>query len=1084
VPAEVKIRIPLSQEFRYFHEPVSGASFGRWAVGRNELAQEFADRIVLSRGGAFLVGGLRGVGKTTFVQVAMHAIRSSEKRYAGNVGKFELVDVWLNISRTMEPVQLLHLVIRHLYLRLKEMGLLDGLDAELRRDLHTAFMRTSFEISSRAMNQEERGRSSEVGFSKAPWIGIEFLGKLSASYKRTRSDEEALKYLPYDEKAAEFDIVNFARRLQEGRPQHESWWRRLLGKAQPTATPIRVVFVLDELDKLERQTEPSRNVSDAQAAAEGTQNAKAADAGVSVLDPILQALKTVFSASGFSFVFVGGKEVEERLIEDISHADSIYESIFAYNLYLPCLWEDQGEILAQCMASGEMKNEIDPYTASYQETVARYLRYKGRGIPRRTWREVNKYVWWEEDGPKLILDVKSRRYMDLFSKLEEGLHDDLLFQALERNSDNVRRDRQKLYFYYTADWVLGRGRETFTSDDVVAMTQTLNLGGKLTPQAATAIAQTTLEILKNRACIETESGRTVRADAPWDSVYYRLSPWVLRAFEGSAEEEVKAAVAAEVKPQQGELTRVGWYQVLEEIGGGATSQIFKVRGPSGEVRAAKVLRTEMAQSTMMASRFRDEIAMLKEFQDKGIVQVFDSGEEDGRPYLVMELLEGVALDTLIRGVKVLPVGTACYVAAELAAILGRIHAKGWIHRDVKPGNIFVTSTGGTKLMDFGIGRSATRESGGSRTGEYILGTPGYMAPEQILNPSQAGAVSDVYSLAVTLFEMITGQLPFGSPEQLRDWRGLVEDAPPLQQFAAVPEALAETVARALARDPERRTQTMEAFRAELVRWQDPSASALAGVVASCRSSVFSSSAATLVGFPPTEGKGEGLDISEAPTLVSPAEEVLRGGAQKGVETPQRLPWKGGPKVSAVPPPPPVSAPYPMPQAAPAPAVEVPAFVSPAAALQAKDLEWLWNGSRAQQDEAFQRLSVSSGTLHLLFDFARKVCLWGGPGATSRSLILREGRLILGRSASEVDLPLEAKHISRQHLAFFVRFEEEGIVQAEDLSSASGSQVNGERLSRRVLKDGDKVQAGECEIRVHLLPRNRTLIAESPERPAP
>ena len=342
MPAESKIRIPLSQEFRYFHEPVSGALFGKWAVGRNQLADELADRIVLSRGGAFLVGGLRGVGKTTFVRLAMHAIRSSPARYARNMGAFELVDVWLNISRTLEPVQLLHLLIRHLYLRLKEMNLLSRLDDELRKDLNTAFMRTAFEISSRKLNEEERGRNSEVGFSKAPWIGIEFLGKLSASYKRSRTDEEALKYLPYDEKAAEFDIVNFARRLQEATPQRESWLKRLLRpfRGAPIVPPsIRVVFVLDELDKLDKQ------------------DSAAAASGISVLDPILQALKTVFSASGFSFVFVGGKEVEERMIEDISHADSIYESIFAYNLYLPCLWDDQGQILAQCMAREVAGNE-------------------------------------------------------------------------------------------------------------------------------------------------------------------------------------------------------------------------------------------------------------------------------------------------------------------------------------------------------------------------------------------------------------------------------------------------------------------------------------------------------------------------------------------------------------------------------------------------------------------------------------------------------------------------------------------------------------------------------------------------------
>jgi serine/threonine protein kinase len=761
------------------------------------------------------------------------------------------------------------------------------------------------------------------------------------------------------------------------------------------------------------------------------------------------------------------------------------------------------------MARGEDGNESKD-AASYRETVERYLRYKGRGIPRRTWREVNKYVWWEEDGPNLILDIKSRRYMELFSKLEEGLQDDPLFNALGRSGDNVRRDRQKLYFYYTADWVLGRGLEEFIADDVVAMSQTLNLGGKLTPQAASAIAQTTLEILKNRACIEIDAARTVRADAAWESVYYKLSPWVLRAFEGSAEEETKAVVAsaaAEPMARSGELLKIGSYQVLEEIAGGATSQIFKVRGMSGEIVAAKILRAELMHNLMLQTRFRDEIAMLTELNEPGVVRVFASGEEAGRPFFVMELLDGVALNTLIAGVKSLPVSTACYVAVQLAETLERIHARGWIHRDVKPGNIFVTRGGETKLMDFGIGRRVGGDGPAQTTAGYILGTPGYMAPEQILNPSQTGVASDVYSLAVTLFEMIAGQLPFGNPEQLKDWQGLLEEAPSLLRFSSVPKELAEAVGEALLRSPEARTQTMAAFRAKLLPWQDGSAESLALAVASCRHSVSSSSAATLVGIAsliPASMRGElnkarlvdlptRRSIVEAPTMAGPLDEMPLQAAPVKSKAPKGRGQRAG---SPVPPPPPLAslppayAASPAPQAAAAESIRnadvrnaeirEADLVASSARPQGKDMEWLWTGSRKQQEEAFQRLCGASGRLHLLFDFARRVGLWGGPGAIGRSLILREGRLILGRSASEVDLPLESRDISRQHLAFFVRFEEQGSVYAEDLSSASGSRINGERLSRRVLKDGDLVQAGENEIRIHVLPLSRTLFGEMPD----
>lgn len=999
MPPESNVRIPLNQDFRYFHEPVSGNLSEKWAVGRNQLAEELADRIVLSRGGAFLVGGLRGVGKTTFVRLAMHAIRSGHKRYAGNVGHFELVDVWLNISRSLEPVQLLHLLIRHLYLRLKEAGLLHRLDPELQKDLSTAFLRTAFEISSSSLRGEERGRASEVGFGKAPWIGIEFLGKISSSYKRTRSDEEALKYLPYDEKAAEFDILNFARRLQEGIQPRRTFLQRLLRsfRAVPGGVPsIRVVFVLDELDKLE--------------------NGAVAN-GASPLDPILQSLKTVFSASGFSFVFVGGKEVEERMIEDVSHADSIYESIFAYNLYLPCLWEDQGDIFGRCLAPDDSKD-----AASYRETVKRYLRYKGRGIPRRTWREVNKYVWWSDDGPNLILDSKSRRYMELFAKLEEGLQQDDLFNAMGRTADSVRRDRQRLYFYYTSDWVLSRGQESFSAVEVLEMAKTLNLGGLLTPPAAAKIAETTLDILRNRALIELDKDRTVAALPPV-SPYYRLSPWVLRAFEGFAEEEKTVeAVPLSGSVESKDLTRIGQYQVVAEIGSGGYSKIFKVRhAVSGEMRAAKIMFAEVGTLRQALDSFEKEIAAVRCLVNPRLVQIYESGEQDGYPYFIMELLEGVTLGTLLDSVKILSIPLACRIAIDLARVLAYVHEQGFVHRDIKPTNIFLTRDGNIKLLDLGISRSLTENSAFDQRDAVVdvLGTPGYIAPEQMWQPNAIDLRSDIYSLGITLFETLAGQPPFPHPDSIFDWAGLTEEAPSLLTFSSsVPEPLAHAVARALAKRPEDRFQTMEQFRESIVLFAAESHQLIIEAILSISSSSISAREKTLA-----------VPIPLRPVVVPPVSTLL----------------------------PPNSAPGAVPS-------------DEARVLWAM----IWNGNRADQEDGFNKLCELTDSYRLLFDFARKICLWGGPGAISRSIKLRNPRLILGRSASEVDLPLEDSSVSRQHLVFFVSYEESGVVAAEDLSSHAGTRLNGERLARKELKNGDTLVVGSCGISVHVLPSDRTL----------
>lgn len=139
-----------------------------------------------------------------------------------------------------------------------------------------------------------------------------------------------MKYLPYDERAAEFEILTFSRRLFTGVEPSVSFWQRCLRRIRNlgyTNTSVKVVFVLDELDKLEWVAGADK---------------------VPPLTPILQSLKTVLAASSMSFIFIGGKEAEEQLVEDVSHGDSIYESIFSYNLYLPCLRTDQEKIMERC----------------------------------------------------------------------------------------------------------------------------------------------------------------------------------------------------------------------------------------------------------------------------------------------------------------------------------------------------------------------------------------------------------------------------------------------------------------------------------------------------------------------------------------------------------------------------------------------------------------------------------------------------------------------------------------------------------------------------------------------------------------
>lgn len=1048
---ENSVRLPLKPDFRYFHEPLSNDLIVNWSVGRADIVRELADRVMFSCGGAFLLSGMRGVGKTTFVRHAMHTIQNQKERYAASIGPFELVDVWLNLARPVEPIQLLHLLIRHLYLRLKESGILTRLNPELQKDLSTAFLRTSFEISSRSLNSNERNRGMEAGFGKAPWLGIEFLGKISSSYKQSHSDEEALKYLPYDDKAAEFELLNFSRRLLTGIEPPVTRWQRLMQRLRgPRAAhvAVKVVFVLDELDKLDSPAGAERSASP--------------------LAPILESLKSVLSASGMSFIFIGGKEAEEQMLEDVSHGDSIYESIFSYNLYLPCLWADQDQLMQRSLA---LKEGDDPQGNA--RTVGLYLRYKGRGIPRRTWRELNKYVNWQPGFPALNLELAHIRSMKIFAKLETGLQEDELFAAGGGMKDDVRVDRKRLFFYYIADWILSREHETFSQNGVIDIVKLLNLGGSLTTVEAERIARNTIRLLLSRAFIEQANQSAVRLSTLVERELYCVSPWVLRALQGLPE---RPPTLVDVDQAQrpaalNKLAQIGKYLVVEEIGSGGTSNVYKVRHASQErYFAAKILRPEMMASQTVRDFFKREVESTRSLKHSGVVSVYDSGEEGGRPYYIMDLLDGTTLGTMLDALKRLDLSVACRIARYVARISHEIHSRGFFRLDIKPNNIFLTRSGEVKLLDLGILITADTTTLEPASENRTIGTIGYMAPEQILSPLAIDPRVDIYSLGMVLYECLVGELPFPLDDPM-GWAGLAKEVPPLKSRVAVPDDLATIVARMVSRDRDHRYDTMAQVEADLRVFAASNADSMIRAIESCKSTGAKSRQATIIGLPPEMPVG--VDFTAPDTWFPPT-------APTGVATSGIRPAAASPS-SNIP-----DLPYPAAPAASAEALQ-PGSAPPLPLnfmqeAEKAELRNLRSTSRIRQEAALKRLSALSGTPQLLFDFLTNVCIWCGPREVVRSVSMDRTNLILGRNASQADFPFEDPTISRQHVVFHFTTDTNGqkLVFCEDLSSASGTTVNRvspdhESLGMKRLADGDLLHVGARDIRIHMLARDRTVV---------
>jgi serine/threonine-protein kinase len=259
--------------------------------------------------------------------------------------------------------------------------------------------------------------------------------------------------------------------------------------------------------------------------------------------------------------------------------------------------------------------------------------------------------------------------------------------------------------------------------------------------------------------------------------------------------------------------QVGRYQILETLGTGAQGRVVRGFDPLIDRPVAiKLLSPELARGEARTKFFR-EARVVGKLSHPFIITLHDMGIEESTstPYLVMELVEGQSLEKILTTGSV-PFTTACAWAAQVAVGLNVAHRKGIIHGDVKPANVLITNESRTKLTDFGMARLASHNAGDTS----LQGTPAYWCPEQIKGQAQ-DARSDIFSLGVVLYEMLTGISPFAGDSLQKVCNHVLSSTPlPVSHVnSSIPSAVNDVLTACLAKDPRQRFESAEALAEQL-----------------------------------------------------------------------------------------------------------------------------------------------------------------------------------------------------------------------------------------------------------------------------
>ncbi len=321
--------------------------------------------------------------------------------------------------------------------------------------------------------------------------------------------------------------------------------------------------------------------------------------------------------------------------------------------------------------------------------------------------------------------------------------------------------------------------------------------------------------------------------------------------------------------------KFGHYQVVAELGRGGMGAVYKAFEPELNRHVAiKVMAESLSHDATVVERFLREARSMASLNDPHIIQVYTIGKEDGQPFFSMEYVEGESLSGMLKREGRLAPDQALSIVHQTAMGLSTAHDRGVIHRDIKPGNLMINQRGSVKIADFGIALSAKDISQKlTSTGEFV-GTPGYLSPEVCLG-KPVDQRSDIFSLGIVLFEMLTGRTPFTDESPLGLMLEVVRaEVPDVRELCdAVDDQISAIVKKMIAKEPEDRYQDCHALAADLAA--HPLLAAKTGNY-TVRTQRQATPAATVVGQPTPPSLRAAQPPSVAAPIAAPIEDIPTG----------------------------------------------------------------------------------------------------------------------------------------------------------------------------------------------------------------